>query len=209
MKKLLIIIIYAALLTSCANQSQQAKTEGTAIGAGLGALAGAGIGFLAGGDAKSAAIGAGAGALLGGLGGYAYADNMDDYHEELQGKENNIDAQIDIAKKMNNSLQEDNQHLQTKLAEFNQEIYSLETQAKDQASKQNKLAATRQKIYDEQNKVKTGLASAKSRLSELEQLRNTNSSHSAELDDQIMKLKTTLDQLQQNSNALASLSQRI
>lgn len=99
MKKLLIVIVYMLLLSSCANQSQQAKTEGTAIGAGLGALAGAGIGFLAGGDAKSAAIGAGAGALLGGLGGYAYANDMDQYHQELQGKENNIDAQIEIAKK--------------------------------------------------------------------------------------------------------------
>ncbi|MGR9086239.1 MAG: YMGG-like glycine zipper-containing protein [Gammaproteobacteria bacterium] len=76
MKKISIIIAYAVLSCSCASQNQQAKTEGTAVGAIAGAALGGLAGWAIGGDAKGAAIGAGVGALLGGAGGYSYADNL-------------------------------------------------------------------------------------------------------------------------------------
>ena len=209
MKKLLIIIVYAALLSACATQGQQAKTEGTAGGAALGALTGALIGGLAGGNWTSAAIGAGAGALAGGVGGYFYADNIVKSNQELQAKEVSVDDQIRIAKDINSQLQAGNQDVEKKIAQFNQDITSLKTQTKDQASKQKKLAATKQQINEEQINVQKNLDAAKTSLSELEKKRTTNSSQSADLDAQIMKLQTTYSDMQKNSTALASLNQRI
>jgi outer membrane lipoprotein SlyB len=209
MKKLLIILVFAALLSACATQSQQAKTEGTVVGSTLGALVGGGLGYAFGGNATSAAIGAGVGALLGGLGGYAYADNINKSNQELVGKENDIDAQIQIAKNINGQLQANNQDVEKKIAQFNQDITSLETQAKDQVNQRKKLEATKQQMNEEYNKVQKSLVAAKKSLSELERLRNTNSSQSKDLDAEIMKLKIAYNQLQQKSNALASKIQRI
>ena len=85
MKAISILIVCAVLVSACATPGQQTKTEGTAIGTGLGAALGAGIGYALGG-AQGAAIGAGAGALFGGAGGYLYANNIDKYNQELIGK---------------------------------------------------------------------------------------------------------------------------
>ena len=60
-----------ALLTACANMSQQGQN--TAIGAGAGAAVGAGLGALIGDSSKSAVIGAGIGSVLGGVVGYNWA----------------------------------------------------------------------------------------------------------------------------------------
>jgi hypothetical protein len=209
MKKLLIIIVCTVLLSACATQGQQAKTEGATGGAALGALTGALIGGLAGGNWQSAAIGAGAGAVAGGVGGYFYADNIVKSNQELQAQEVSVDDQIRIAKDINSQLQAGNQDTGKKLAQFNQDITLLNSQNKGQASKQKKLAATKQKINEERINVQKNLDAAKTSLSELEKKRTTNSSQSADLDAQVLQLKTTYSELQQKSNALASLSQRI
>lgn len=60
----------AVLLTGCADMSMSQTQKGTAVGAGVGAVAGAAIGH----DAKGAAIGAG----LGALGGYVWSKHMAD-----------------------------------------------------------------------------------------------------------------------------------
>lgn len=209
MKKLLIIIVYAGLLSACATQGQQAKTEGTMLGAGLGAAAGGLAGWAIGGSGTSAAIGAGVGAFLGGAGGYSYAHNIDKHHQELAGKENNLDAQIQFAKNVSSETQKYNQKLQTKIVEFNQDISSLETQAGGQENIKQKLKIKKQQISKEFEDAQIGLATTKKDLSNLETFRSTRGKQSKELDAEIMKLETSYKQLQQNSNALASLSQRI
>jgi len=60
----------AMLMAGCADMNLSETQKGTAIGAGVGALAGAAIGR----DAKGAAIGAGVGAL----GGYVWSKHMQD-----------------------------------------------------------------------------------------------------------------------------------
>ncbi len=60
----------AVLLTGCADMAMTPTQKGTAIGAGVGAVAGAAIGR----DGKGAAIGAG----LGALGGYVWSRHMAD-----------------------------------------------------------------------------------------------------------------------------------
>jgi outer membrane protein OmpA-like peptidoglycan-associated protein len=68
----LIVVASAAamLMAGCADMNLSETQKGTAIGAGVGALAGAAIGR----DAKGAAIGAGVGAL----GGYVWSKHMQD-----------------------------------------------------------------------------------------------------------------------------------
>lgn len=60
----------AVFLTGCADMAMSPTQKGTAVGAGVGAVAGAAIG----GDGKGAAIGAG----LGALGGYVWSKHMAD-----------------------------------------------------------------------------------------------------------------------------------
>jgi len=100
MKKIVALAIVVTLLGGCATTDQQAKTEGTVAGAGIGALLGAGIGALAGGG-KGAAIGAGVGALVGGVAGYSYANTVVKRRQVLQGKENDLDARISYAQGVN------------------------------------------------------------------------------------------------------------
>ena len=84
MKKVLSILLAAALVFSVAGCSSWSKTaNGGLIGGGAGAAIGAGIGILLGGDAQSAAIGAAVGAGVGGGVGAVIGNRMDKKAEEL------------------------------------------------------------------------------------------------------------------------------
>ena len=84
MKKVLSILLAAALVFSVAGCSSWSKTaNGGLIGGGAGAAIGAGIGVLLGGDAQSAAIGAAIGAGVGGGAGAVIGNRMDKKAEEL------------------------------------------------------------------------------------------------------------------------------
>ncbi|NOS87743.1 MAG: hypothetical protein HOP34_04245 [Methylococcaceae bacterium] len=208
MKKLLPFLLCTIFLSACANQGQQVKLEGTAVGAGIGAALGAGLGYAFGGG-QGAAIGAGIGGLLGGAAGYSYADNIDKEHQALVGKENDIDAQIKVASNMNAALLQNNQHLQSQLAAYNQDVDELQQQAGSQVGTRQKLVAKKHEIDKEYANAEKGLSSAKATLNRLVAMRNGNTRESAELDAQIAQLNTTYKQMQQKSTALASLSQRI
>ena len=86
MKKLILIILVAALAVSgCATMDQQNKTtKGAVYGAGGGAVAGAVLGGIIGRDAKAAAIGAAAGAAVGGLAGAGVGRMMDNQEAEMR-----------------------------------------------------------------------------------------------------------------------------
>ena len=84
MKKVLSVLLAAALVFSVAGCSSWSKTaKGGLIGGGAGAAIGAGIGILLGGDAQSAAIGAAVGAGVGGGVGAVIGNRMDKKAEEL------------------------------------------------------------------------------------------------------------------------------
>ncbi|MDD5462501.1 MAG: YMGG-like glycine zipper-containing protein [Methylococcales bacterium] len=204
------MIVFAVLLSACANQSQQTKTEGTFTGAAIGAGIGSLIG-LAAGEGKGAAIGAGAGALLGGMGGFVYANNIDKHHQELLGKEDDLDTQIQVARNINNDMQESNRQLQVKIAEFNRDINSLQAEAGSQTDKMEKLKAKKQEINEEHQNVQIALASAKKELNSIAAFRASSAEgkQSKVLDEEHVKLVERYKQLQEHSTALASMSQRI
>lgn len=205
MKKLLIPVFCAVLVSSCATQSQQTKTEGTAWGCAGGALVGGLAGWAIGGS-TGAAIGAGTGGLAGCAVGYSYANNLDNRRKELAGKENDLDAQIKYATDVGNDTQQYNQDLKTKIEEFNQKVSELKSKAGSQESArkelENEINAERQQAQQASAKLEQALNTSKA-------LRSTQSKQSTELDVKIKKLENNLAQLQQNTKALASMSQRI
>ncbi|MGR9086937.1 MAG: hypothetical protein ACU841_07675, partial [Gammaproteobacteria bacterium] len=105
--------------------------------------------------------------------------------------------------------QQYNQQLQTKIAQYNQDISSIQSETGNQAAMRQKLESKKQQINKELEDVRTGLASAQKDLASLQAFRIAQSARSQELDAEIMKLEANYQQLQQHSYELASMSQRI
>ncbi|MFZ2171023.1 MAG: glycine zipper domain-containing protein [Methylococcaceae bacterium] len=206
MKKLLFPVFCSVLVSSCATQSQQTKTEGTAIGCATGAIIGGLAGWAISGNATGAAIGAGAGGLTGCAGGYLYADNLDNRRKELAGKENDLDAQIKYVTDVGNDTQQYNQDLKSKIADFDRKVSELQSEAGSQESARKELE---HEINAERQQSQQASAKLQKALNTSKAFRSTQGKQSAELDTEIKKLENDLEQLQKNSNALASLSQRI
>jgi hypothetical protein len=209
MKRIMALTLTLSLIAGCATQGDQAKGEGTLLGAGIGAAVGAGIGALAGGG-KGAAIGAGAGALLGALGGYSYASSVEKRHQELAGKENDLDARIAYAKGINEDTQKYNEDLSREVTELQQHADKVAAQVRAQEISQRELEQERASLQKKAAAAEKGLQVANQQLDELKRYRSQHSDaqHSAELDRQIQELETQVADLRANTSALASLGQR-
>lgn len=83
MKNIIIVIICALFLISCAGQGQR-QQQGTTTGAVIGGLAGAGLGQAIGGNTDSTLIGAAIGAAVGGLAGNQIGAYMDRQQAAMQ-----------------------------------------------------------------------------------------------------------------------------
>jgi len=212
MKRFLAIVLITALFTSCANQSQQAKTEGTAVGAAGGAAIGAIIGKVIG-DDTGMAIGAAVGALAGGLIGYNYAARMDKHRKELEGRENNIDARIEFARAMNSETKAYNDTLEQEISATMTQVQEQKLTQQELAKKKQELEATTNEAIDELAKIENDLRGMKTYRQKREVLIQQNliadQGESNVLDQEIAKMEAHLEQLRQNTTALASLSQRI
>ena len=209
MKKILFPVVCALVLNSCATQNKSALAEGTGIGCLLGAGIGAGIGALIGGG-KGAAIGAGAGAAVGCAAGYVYADSVVERRDNLQGKEDSLDAQIQFAQAANSDTQEYNQTLKSKIDEFNKNVTQLNISTENQTTIQSNLKKQKQQVEQELKDSTNALAATQEDLNNLKQFQATQSStDTVELDNQIAELEYNLNELKQHNNALASMSERL
>ena len=209
MKRLLALAVVVLFVTSCATQGDQARTEGTLIGTGLGAAIGAGLGYLIGRDATSAGIGAAIGAFTGGVGGYVYADRIAKRHEELAGKENDLDARVTFARGVNEDTQEYNARLKKEVNELEPKITELAAKKEKQEVTQRELEKEKQLLATRVNDANKQLALGQDELQGLKKFRSEQKKSSKELDDQIKTLETSLAQMKSNTSALASLNQRI
>ena len=209
MKNLLYPVVCALVLNGCATQNKSTMAEGTGIGCLLGAGIGAGIGALIGGG-EGAAIGAGAGAAVGCIGGYVYADSVVERRENLQGKEDSLDAQIQFAQAANSDTQEYNQTLKSKIDEFNKNVTQLNISTENQTTIQSNLKKQKQQVEQELKDSTNALAATQEDLNNLKQFQATQSStDTVELDNQIAELEYNLNELKQHNNALASMSERL
>ena len=209
MKRLLALAVVVLFVTSCATQGDQARTEGTLIGTGLGAAIGAGIGYAIGGSGTAAGIGAAIGGLAGGAGGYVYADRIAKRHEELAGKENDLDARVTFAQGVNQDTQEYNARLQKEVNELEPKITELAAKKEKQEVTQRELEKEKQRLATRVNDANKQLALGQDELQGLKKFRSEQKKSSKELDDQIKTLETSLAQMKSNTSALASLNQRI
>ena len=209
MKRFITIAVVVLFFSSCATQSEQAKTEGTLAGAGIGAVVGAGLGYLIGRDAASAGIGAAIGALAGGVGGYVYADRIAKRHEELAGKENDLDARVTFARGVNEDTQEYNARLQKEVNELEPKITELAAKKKNQEVTQRELEKQKQLLATRVNDANKQLALGQDELQDLKKFRSEQKKSSKELDQEIKTLEQSLAQMKSSTSALASLNQRI
>jgi chromosome segregation ATPase len=208
MKQILRGMLIAFLVTGCATTGQQATTEGTAAGAGIGALLGAAVGAAIGGG-EGAAIGAGAGALLGGVAGYSYAQDIQSHRNALRGREDSLDAQLDFAQRVNESTQDANRSLAQEIRDSEDKVNALAVKTQQQQATQGELESQRQELSKKVRAAEDQHALAAQQLDELKQFRSRQSQDSPELDVQIARLETTLQEVKTNTTRLASLSQRI
>lgn len=208
MKKLIVLSLLFIFISGCANKGQQTRTEGTAGGAALGGLVGGLLG-LALGDKKGAAIGAATGAILGGAVGYTYADNIANRHAKLAGHEDDLDARITFAEGINQDAKDYNQLLETDIATLTPEIDIIITQVQQEKITQQQLDEKRQSLEQKVEDSETALAATEKEFEELKAFQNHTLDQSDELDSEIAKLERNLEQLKINTEAIASLSQRL
>ncbi|MDQ3564756.1 MAG: YMGG-like glycine zipper-containing protein [Pseudomonadota bacterium] len=208
MKRLIAVVLVAFLAAGCATQGQQARTEGTAAGAGIGALIGAGLGAAFGGG-RGAAIGAGVGALLGSIAGYSYADNIAKRRSDLAGKENDLDARIAFAHGVNEDTQKYNVQLASEINDSAVKVNTLAAQYKNQQITQQQLVTERQNMSKKVQDAENQLQIANEQLDDLKRFRSQQPGPSDTLDIEITRLEGQLAQLKTNTSTLASLSQRI
>jgi len=209
MKRFITIAVVVLIFSSCATQSDQARTEGTLAGAGIGAVVGAGVGYLIGRDAASAGIGAAIGALAGGAGGYVYADRIAKRHEGLAGKENDLDARITFARGVNEDTQEYNARLQKEVDELEPKITELAAKKTNQEVTQRELEKEKQLMATRVKEANKQLALGQDELQGLKKFRSEQKKSSKELDQEIKTLEQSLAQMKSSTSALASLNQRI
>lgn len=208
MKKLIVLSILLIFISGCATKSQQTRTEGTAGGAGIGALVGGLIGYAIG-DEKGALAGAAIGGALGGAVGYTYADNIANRHAKLAGHENDLDARITFAEGINQDTQDLNQLLERDIATLTPEIDAINTQVQQEKITQKELDEKRKSMELKVEETETALAAAENELKDLKKFQGRTPDQSDELDSEIAKLESNLDQLKRNTDAIASLSQRL
>lgn len=207
MKLILVTALSVLLVGGCATGGDQAKTEGTVGGAAIGAVVGGLLGKAIGDDKKAAAIGAGLGAAIGGAIGYSYADRIARRHEELAGREDDLDAQIDFAMGVNQDTQEYNQSLEREIADLKPKVDELVARinrnevTEEQLNRERKDLATKVSAADEQ------LLLAQQELTDLKKFQRTQKSDI--LDQQITELEANVETLEKNTRVLASQRQRI
>lgn len=214
-KKIIVILVISTMLAACAGMkdSTRTKVEGTAAGAGIGALVGAGVGAVIGGK-KGAAIGAGAGALLGGAVGYGAGTLIANKKEQYASEEERLEAEITTVAQHNKELDDYNQKMTAKINDTKQEIRALQSRY---ANDEKKMAVmkTKQaeinKLIDETNTLMGSKKNELTALIEYQQSLNnaTNQPNIAKLKKEIETLKNNIDLLDKKNVQMAKLVQSL
>lgn len=157
--KLIAMAVILLLISGCATSGTapdsessstdgtRTKVEGTAIGAGVGALLGAGVALATGhkDDAlKYAAIGAAAGGVLGYIAGHRVAQIKAQYATE----EERLDGEIKLAAQLNQEIRDSNTATANQINSLNQEISNLASGNCSRKDQIDKLAKNKKETND-------------------------------------------------------------
>ncbi|MDR2124222.1 MAG: hypothetical protein LBP38_04470 [Desulfovibrio sp.] len=220
MKKVIVLLlILTALcgsLSGCANIQDDAtrtKTEGTLVGAGVGAAVGAGIGALVGGR-SGALLGAGIGAAVGSMIGLAAGAHVADKKASYATEEAWLDDCIAQAKKSNDELKAYNTQLTAEIKQLDKQTAKLKKQYAAKKADQATLTAENEKIkakIDESNKL---IAAVTTEIDSQVRVRidaATNQKHDyvKSLDAEIATLRRQKQQLEESNKRLTAMSSRI
>jgi uncharacterized protein YcfJ len=216
MKRVLILAMVMALAPAgCAStpDGQRTQAEGTGVGALGGAALGAIIGALAGGG-DGAAKGAAIGAVVGGGAGYIYGTHVAQQKQKYATTEDWLNACIASAQKANDETRAYNLALANDISQLDLETQNLAvayqqkqvqkaTLANEKRKIDLKLAEANKKLeqakLEEQNQQKA-LAEARTEVQ---------NPQTAQLDAQIKELKGYINELEDKTRKLASLSARM
>jgi len=169
----------------------RARLEGTLGGAGIGAAVGGAVG------------------AIGGIGGYAYADQIDKRHAALAGKEHDLDARIAFARGVNEDTEKCNRLLKDEVTKLESRIADVEARTKQGTMTQEKQAKAKQVLTEKIKDANQQLTLVDNELQGLKEFRAQQTQRSEALDEEIRKLEVNLAQMRTSTRALASLNQRI
>jgi uncharacterized protein YcfJ len=211
---LLVITFVTATFTGCATtDSRRTKAEGTATGAGIGAVIGGVVGYLIGGKDGAkllAAMGAATGAAV----GYGYGTHVAAEKEKYAKEEDWLDACIASVEKVNQETREYNLRLAGQIKKLETEIMEIRAKYKQGAKKKLVFKAEKNTLDKTKAEAEERLKRARFELENQEKVlsdakKNSKAGYMAKLDEHIGELKELITELEGQTEALASMSQRM
>jgi predicted RNase H-like nuclease (RuvC/YqgF family) len=205
-REVVALLVVAALLPGCANDQNgqvpmttQAAGEGAVVGGVAGALA-CKLGRLTPAQCAAAVVGL---AVVGAGVGYSLADHIQERRKQLVGHENDLNARLAYVRGLNADTEAYNAQLKTNIADAQAKINQGNLSA--QALEQSRTNLTQQ--VADANKQ---LAAGEQQLADMKRFRAQQPpANRTQLDPEIARLESLLAEARSNTNALASLRQRI
>jgi septal ring factor EnvC (AmiA/AmiB activator) len=198
------------MVAGCATQAGTSEST-SALECGGGAAAGALIlcKLFGGNNQACAALAVGAGAAGAAI-CYSYASKIQKHRRELAGHEEDLDARIRYLRQVNQDTEELTNQLAAKVTALTKSTdQAADALARGQAT-QAQLAQTRQVLDNEVQAAQRQVNTVAQELQSAQQFRAQHTSAASfELDTEIARLQSLLNQAQRSTSAMASLSQRI
>ena len=220
MNRIVLVVAIVALLggplfgcTNIKDDRTRTQTEGTLVGAGVGAAAGAGIGAAVGGG-RGALIGAGIGLLIGGMAGAAIGTHIANEKEKYASEEAWLDACLQQARQTNEQLKTYNEDLAGQIAVLDEETKQLQRAYASRAAQRSSLVAEQKKIEEKSKEINQQIALAENEIAgQQKALANAQASNKSEesalLEAEIASLQRHKAKLEENNRQLASISARV
>jgi len=203
---------------STTDDATRTKTEGTALGALLGGLVGAATGAAldSGNRGRGALIGAGIGAVGGGAAGYVYGSNVAERKQKYANEEDRLDGEINVVKKYNADLQQQNTALASNINDLKERIKLLQSKKKSLKNKAYLTAEEQKYINGTLEKNNKDIARYNQELASLSQYKQEQESKGgksapqvASLDQEITLLRNQINTLDSNNKQMAKLSDNL
>jgi uncharacterized protein YcfJ len=219
MKRIVAVSMIVAMLFGCAEFQQATKAieaklgvdltteqKATLEGGAAGALLGAVAGRIIGDDAEATIACTAAGAVIGGLAANWYIRRVEARSEGLKGKENNLDARIQYARKVNSDVTQYNTNLKKQLEKTKIKIKDLRMKRDSKKITQSALEKERQVLSKQVAIAEDNKTLLTAQLDELKKFRDGHNAQSGQLDEQIATLEKRLEEVKRNTYELASLN---
>ena len=203
---------------STTDDATRTKTEGAALGALLGGLVGAATGaaLSPGNRGSGALIGAGIGAVGGGAAGYVYGSNVAERKQKYANEEDRLDGEINVVKKYNADLQQQNTALASNINDLKVRIKQLQSKKASLKEKAYLTAEEQKYINSTLEKNNKDIARYNQELASLSQYKQEQESKSgksapqvASLDQEITLLRNQINTLDSNNKQMAKLSDNL